>query len=123
MPVPLTSVVVDAKVVDFTARVEVVQQYVNKERQPIEVVYYFPVEEEAAVVGFEAEVDGRTITGKVQEKVAAAREYQAAVDNRQTAILLEETNQDIFQIKLGHLPPGAGAKVTQIIQPFTPPHS
>ena len=113
VPVPLSSVVVEAKVVDFTAKVDVVQQYVNKERQPIEVVYYFPVEEEAAVVGFEADVDGRTITGKVQEKVAAAREYQEAVDNRQTAILLEETSPDIFQIKLGHLPPGAGAKVTK----------
>ena len=56
------------KVVDFTARVEVQQLYTNKERNPIECIYYFPVEESAAVVGFEAEVDGRFIQSKVQHK-------------------------------------------------------
>ena len=44
----------------------------------------------------------------MQEKAAAQAEYQAAMRNRQTAILLEETTPDIFQIKVGHLSPGAG---------------
>ena len=47
----------------------------------------------------------------MQEKAAAQAEYQAAMQRRQTAILLEETTPDIFQIKVGHLSPGAGAKV------------
>ena len=55
--------------VDFTARVEVQQLYINKERNPIECIYYFPVEESAAVVGFEAEVDGRFIQSKVGAKL------------------------------------------------------
>ena len=52
---------------------------------------------------------------QVQEKAAAQAEYQAAMRNRQTAILLEETTPDIFQIKVGHLSPGAGAKVGPLI--------
>ena len=52
---------------------------------------------------------------QVQEKAAAQAEYQAAMQRRQTAILLEETTPDIFQIKVGHLSPGAGAKVGPLI--------
>ena len=62
--------------VDFTAKVEVQQLYMNKERNPIECIYYFPVEESAAVVGFEAEVDGRLIQSKVQLKCCPETLYQ-----------------------------------------------
>ena len=55
-PIPLVSVQVDAKVVNFTAQVEVTQEFVNREQNPIECVYFFPVEEEAAVVDFTAEL-------------------------------------------------------------------
>ena len=52
---------------------------------------------------------------QVQEKAAAQAGYQAAMQRGQTAILLEETTPDIFQIKVGHLSPGAGAKVRPLI--------
>ena len=41
--------------------------YLSRERSPIECVHYFPTEEEAAIVGFEAEVDGRLIQSQVDE--------------------------------------------------------
>ena len=41
--------------------------YRSRERNPIECVHYFPTEEEAAIVGFEAEVDGRLIQSQVEE--------------------------------------------------------
>eukprot|EP00092_Neocalanus_flemingeri_P060081 GFUD01071967.1.p1 GENE.GFUD01071967.1~~GFUD01071967.1.p1 ORF type:complete len:834 (+),score=254.30 GFUD01071967.1:112-2613(+) len=110
-PVPLVSVQVDVKVVNFTAQVEVTQQFVNRERNPIECVYFFPVEEEAAVVDFTAELEGRKIKTQIKEKEAAREEYNQAVKNRQTAFLLEETKPDIFEIKVGHLSPGAGCKI------------
>merc|ERR1712142_318674 len=111
-PVPLTSVHVDVKVVNFTAQVIITQEFVNKERNPLECIYFFPVEEEAAVVDFTAELEGRKIETKVKEKEAAREECNEAVRNRQTAFLLEETKPDIFEIKIGHLSPGAGCKIT-----------
>lgn len=48
----------------------------------------------------------------VKEKEEARKEYDDAVRNRTTAFLAEETKTDIFQIKVGHLKPGATAKVT-----------
>ena len=83
------------------------QTYINCECNPIECVYNFSVEEAAAVVDFMAELDGRTIKTKAQEKSAARQEYREAMDNRQTAVTLEETKQDIFHVKVGHLSSGA----------------
>ena len=100
VPVPLKKVDVDSKVVNFTSQVTVTQSYVNCEAAPIECTYYFPVEEEAAVVDFEAELEGRVIKTSVKEKKAAREEYQEAVSSRHTAVLLEETKQDIFEIKV-----------------------
>lgn len=43
--VPLTGVVVDVQVIDLIAQVTVTQSYVNRETQPIEAVYLFPLDE------------------------------------------------------------------------------
>ena len=110
-PIPLASVRVDVKVVNFNAQVEVTQEFVNREQNPIECVYFFPVEEEAAVVDFTAELEGRMIKTRIKEKEAAREEYNQAVLNTQTAFLLEETKPDIFEIKVGYLSPGAGCKI------------
>ena len=43
---------------NFIAGVELHQKYQNKEINPIEVTYFFPVEEEASVIGCKALLDG-----------------------------------------------------------------
>ena len=40
----------------------------------------FPVEEEAAVINFTAEVDGRTIKTQVKKKEEARAEYDKAIE-------------------------------------------
>ena len=49
---------------------------------------------------------------QVEEKVQAEAEYERGLQQQKTSILLTEESPDIFQIKLGHLPPGAGARVS-----------
>ena len=58
VPVPLLSVELRLEVRSFLAEVEVRQKYQNKENNPLEVVYCFPVEEEASVIGCKALLDG-----------------------------------------------------------------
>jgi hypothetical protein len=111
VPVPLAKVELDVKVVNFVSEIQLTQQYVNRESRPIEAVYLFPVEEEGAVVEFEAYVDGREIKTEVKEKEVARKEFQDAVAQHKTAFLLEETKADVFQIMVGHLKPGSTAKV------------
>ena len=68
VPVPLQDVKINAKIVDFVSEITVTQSFVNVENNPIEAVYMFPIEEEAAVTSFEAEVDNRKIFTEVKEK-------------------------------------------------------
>ena len=68
IPVPLKKVDINTRIYDFVSEVTVTQSYVNAESNPIEAVYMFPIEEEAAVTSFEAEVDGRKIFTQVKEK-------------------------------------------------------
>ena len=51
VPVPLKNVKLDLKVVDFVGQVTITQEYVNRESNPIEVKYSYPVEESAAIIG------------------------------------------------------------------------
>lgn len=44
-PVPLTGVSVHVKIVDLVAQVDVEQHYCNREDQPVEAVYKFPLDE------------------------------------------------------------------------------
>ena len=80
IPVPLRNVAINAKVVDFISEVTVTQSYINAETVSIETTYMFPVEEEAAVTFFEAEVDGRKILTEVKEKQVAREEYNQAIN-------------------------------------------
>ena len=111
VPVPLTKVHVDVRVVNFIAEVKLTQEYVNRESEPIEATYLFPVEEESAVVEFEALVDDREIKTVVKGKEEARQDYREALANKRTALLLEETKSDVFEIKVGQLKPSSKAKV------------
>jgi Ca-activated chloride channel family protein len=105
-PVPLSGVSIAAEISNFCARVSVTQRYVNRESTPIEAVYVFPLEEGAAVCGFEAIVDGTLVIGEVKEREDAFRAYDEAIERGDGAFLLDEERADVFQASVGNLPPG-----------------
>lgn len=45
IPVPLVDVRVEAHLIDLVAEVNIEQRYANKEKQTIETVYMFPLDE------------------------------------------------------------------------------
>jgi Ca-activated chloride channel family protein len=104
--VPLTGVSIDAEVSSLCARVTVTQRYVNAEAFPIEAVYLFPLDENAAVCGFEAIVDDTLVVGEVKEREEAFRDYDDAMQRGDGAFLLDEERPDVFQASVGNLPPG-----------------
>jgi Ca-activated chloride channel homolog len=115
-PVPLAGVAIEAHVAGVCARVTVVQRYVNREAVPIEAVYVFPLDEGAAVCGFEAIVDGTLVVGEVQERETAFETYDNAMERGDGAFLLDEERPDVFQASVGNLPPGKDVllKVTYV---------
>ncbi|XP_038610447.1 von Willebrand factor A domain-containing protein 5A-like [Tachyglossus aculeatus] len=113
-PVPLKSISVAVAIQGFVADVTATLRYKNEEQSPVESVFVFPVDEDSAVYGFQAEVDGKTIVAEMQEKQQAQMSYEDAVAQGQEAFLLERdpSSGDVFSCSVGNLPPGQEAKLS-----------
>ncbi len=110
--VPLVGVEVTAEVRGAASRVRLTQRYRNAETQPIEAVYVFPLDEGAALCGFEAQVGERRIVGSVAERDAAFETYDDALSAGHGAFLLDQERPNIFTASVGNLEPGAEAAIT-----------
>jgi len=110
--VPLDHVRVEARVVDAAARVTIRQSYRNVENVPLEVVYTFPLDEGAAVCGFEATVDGVRYVGRAMERDEAFKTYDDALEAGHGGFLLDEERADVFTASLGNLKPGSAVELS-----------
>uniref|UniRef100_A0A8C1SN22 Poly [ADP-ribose] polymerase n=1 Tax=Cyprinus carpio TaxID=7962 RepID=A0A8C1SN22_CYPCA len=115
---PLHAVNVRCKLMDLLCQVIIFQTYTNQSAVPIEAKYVFPLEETAAVCGFEAFINGKHVIGKVKEKEQAHKEYKQAIEKGHGAYLMDQDAPDVFTISVGNLPPGATVliKVTFITE-------
>lgn len=70
----------------------ILQEYhnLNTSDKPIEAKYVFPLEDGAAVCGFEAFINDKHVVGKVKEKEQARTEYRQAIQAGHGAYLMEE---------------------------------
>lgn len=110
-PIPLEGVAVEARLDGLAARVTVFQRYRNREAHPIEAVYVFPVDEAAAVCGFEARIGETRIVGRVKEREAAFADYDDALLEGHGAYLLDEERADVFTASVGNVPPGQSVEL------------
>uniref|UniRef100_A0A8B9CL63 Poly [ADP-ribose] polymerase n=1 Tax=Anser brachyrhynchus TaxID=132585 RepID=A0A8B9CL63_9AVES len=117
-PVPLEGFHIKARIIDFVAQVVMFQTYTNQNSSPIEAKYVFPLDDKAAVCGFEAFINGKHIIGKVKEKKQAHREYRKAVSQGDGAYLMDQDAPDIFVISVGNLSPNSTVliKITYITE-------
>ncbi|XP_017213366.2 protein mono-ADP-ribosyltransferase PARP4 [Danio rerio] len=115
---PLQAVNVKCKLMDLMGEVIIFQTYTNQSAVPIEAKFVFPLEETAAVCGFEAFINGKHVIGKVKEKEQARKEYKQAIEKGHGAYLMDQDAPDVFTISVGNLPPGASVliKVTFITE-------
>ncbi|KAM6342212.1 protein mono-ADP-ribosyltransferase PARP4 isoform 2-T3 [Podargus strigoides] len=88
-PIPLEGIYIKARIIDFVAQVVMFQTYTNQNSKPIEAKYVFPLDDKAAVCGFEAFINGKHVIG-----------------------------EDVFVISVGNLPPNSTAviKITYITE-------
>ena len=112
--VPLKRVSVDAKLRAFAADVTITQVFRNDETKPIEAVYCFSIEEQAAIYSFTARIDDREIVAQLKEKKEAQKQYTEALQQGHGAYLMEqdEKSQDNFIINVGALPPSKECTIT-----------
>jgi Ca-activated chloride channel homolog len=110
-PLPLKALDVQARIDGLLAAVEVTQTFVNTHAEPLEATYIFPLPDRAAVTSFRLEVAGRVVEGVLQERGAARREYDRAIQAGHRAAIAEEERPDVFTLRVGNLPPGETAAV------------
>ncbi|XP_029558577.1 protein mono-ADP-ribosyltransferase PARP4 isoform X1 [Salmo trutta] len=106
-PLPLQAVHVRARLMDLLSQVIIFQTYTNQSTAPIEAKYVFPLDDSAAVCGFEAFINGKHVMGQVKEKQQARKEYKQAIERGHGAYLMDQDAPDVFTISVGNLPAGA----------------
>ncbi|GCC28753.1 hypothetical protein chiPu_0007187 [Chiloscyllium punctatum] len=116
--IPLQEIHVEAKLMDLVAEIVVFQSYLNTNTFPIEAKYVFPLDDTAAVCGFEAFINEKHIIGQVKEKSQAHHEYRQAIRKGHGAYLMDQAAADVFTISVGNLPPNASViiKITYITE-------
>jgi Ca-activated chloride channel family protein len=109
--IPLKGVQIEVKASGVAAKVCVAQRYHNTENVPVEAVYSFPLDESCAVSGFEVEIGGKRIVGKIEEREQAFEKYDDAMAKGHGAFLVDQDRPNIFTASVGNLLPNQEATV------------
>ena len=108
----IREVVVDARIRDQVAEVQVSQTFHNPSSFQIDTEYFFPMPEEGAIQNFVLMVDGRELPGRLLPKDEARRIYEEIVRTRRDPALLEFMGRGLYKTSVFPIPPGADRKVT-----------
>ena len=87
------------------ARVNVAQTFKNPDARWVEGVYVFPLSRNGAVDHMIMRIGDRVIEGKIQERQAAKRQYEAAKRSGRKAGLVEQERPNIFTASVANIPP------------------
>lgn len=114
--IPLKEVKISGLVCGLHGEIIIAQLYRYAGKKSAEIIYTFPVPDQAAVTGFSATIGVRTVQGEIREKEEAFKEYDEAVLKGDGAFLLEQFRPNIFQVSLGQVLPGeeVAVKVTYL---------
>ena len=109
LPLERTDVQVDVSGSVVSASVS--QRFTNSSREPIEVIYIFPLPQRAAVDAMEMKVGARTVKATIAKREEARAAYDQALRNGQRAALLEQERPNVFTFNVGNIDPGAAIEV------------
>jgi len=105
-PIPLDHVCVEAHVVDAAARVTIRQSYRNVENVRSK-SSTLPLDEGAAVCGFEATLDGVRYVGARWNATRRSGSTTMPSEAGHGGFLLDEERADVFTASLGNMKPGS----------------
>jgi Ca-activated chloride channel family protein len=116
---PLKATRVQGRAQGGLATTRLVQEYDNPHTEPLEVIYTLPLPADGAVVSYTIRLGDKVITGHVEPRETARKQYRQALEEGRTAGLLEQERADTFTQTLGSLPPGIPARVeVEVLHPL-----
>ena len=109
--VAMKSVHVHGKLDGLLLRMKVRQTYTNDTDQTLETVYTFPLAWGATLLNLAVELNGKRLNGTVIEKKQAVKQYEKAIDNGDSPIMVERSGRGLYTANLGNLLPGETAVI------------
>jgi len=108
----LQSVAVEVVFNNLLCETFMTQVYKNLEQTSIEAVYTFPLASQAVLLGLEVVIGNRTLHGEVVEKSSAEEQYEEAISEGNTAIMLEQVQPGLYTMNVGNIMSGEEMRVT-----------
>lgn len=107
----LKSVAVSGEVHGLLFKSTIRQEYRNETKDTLEVIYTFPMAWGTVLLGMAAEMGGKKLTGVVIKKDKAEEQYEKAIQDGDSAILLQESARGLYTANLGNIKPGESVAV------------
>ncbi len=108
---PLAHSALAVTVTDLVAEYALRHTFRNDSPAAVEAVYSFPVPLDSAFMGMEASLAGEHLVAQVLPKTSATRDYDDAIADGHSAILLERVEPGMLCVSLGNLKPGEEGEV------------
>ena len=109
--IALESVDVQGSLRGLMSEVIVTQNYQNLENTNIEATYTFPLPLDAVLLDVSLDLNGKKMQGLVAAKNEAENRYEDAIDEGDSAILLQELEPGLFSLNVGNILPNEKAVV------------
>lgn len=107
----LESVVVKGHLQGLCLELEVMQAFVNSSERNIEAIYTFPLPFGAVLLELTVKLGEKILTGSVMAKKQAESNYEDAITDGNSAIMLERADDGICTINVGNLLAGERAEL------------
>jgi Ca-activated chloride channel family protein len=105
-PVPLQAVSATGRLEGLLFELTVEQRYRNDGERNLEAVFTFPLPLRAVLLGLDLELGGRRFAAQAVARAEATEKYERAIDEGDTAALVEHDGNGLYTVSLGNL--GAG---------------
>ncbi len=109
--VAMKSVHVHGKLDGLLLRMKTRQTYTNNSNDTLESVYTFPLAWGATLLNLAVEINGKRLNGTVIEKKQAVKQYEEAIDNGDSPIMVERSGRGLYTANLGNLMHGETAVI------------
>ena len=85
----------------FKGSAVITQVYENNSADPIEAVFTFPKDDQAAVTGFKVTTNEKTLIGQLESSDEAQDKFSDAIAEGKGAYLLQQKRSDIITLYIG----------------------
>ena len=97
---------------DYLSRTRMAYHFLNAETVNIEAVYTFPLPIDGVLTDLHVQIGERELHGVAVEKSQAQEDYEQAISEGDSPIMLERLDSGLYSLNVGNILPGEQALVT-----------